>query len=71
MNSFAMVKQFNVLKAFRSSVIPTLIVPVVNDLVLQRTQKAFSHRIVIAITLATHAAQHPVVFQQASIPACC
>jgi hypothetical protein len=42
---------------------------VVNDLVLERTEEAFSHRLVIAVALATHTAQHPVFFEQRQITA--
>jgi 2-methylcitrate dehydratase PrpD len=46
-----------------------LVITVVNDLVSERTEEAFSHRVVIAVALATHTAQHPVFFEQRQITA--
>jgi len=47
MESFAIVKQFNVLKDLYSCLVSRLIIPMVNDLVFERAEEAFRHRVVI------------------------
>lgn len=67
MQAFAIVEQLNVLKDLRSCLVSRLIIAVVNDLILQRTEEAFDHGVVIAVALAAHAAQHPISFEQREI----
>jgi len=64
MQSFAIVEQLDVIKDFCPSLISGLIISMVNDLVLERAKEAFRHRIVVAVALAAHAAQHPILLEQ-------
>jgi hypothetical protein len=43
MESFTIVKQFNVLEDFHPCLISRLIIAVVNEFVLERAEEAFSH----------------------------
>ena len=62
MKLVAIVEQFNVIKDFRACLISHLLIAVMNEFVLQRTEETFSHRVVVAVALAAHAAQHPLLF---------
>jgi hypothetical protein len=58
------VEAFDVAEDFPSALSSSSKTLPVNALAFERTEKGFHRRIVIATTLATHAANNPVVFEQ-------
>lgn len=54
MQPLAVVEPFDKRKNLPARVIPRVIDLVVDEFVLQRTEEAFGHRVVIAVALPTH-----------------